>query len=194
MISVEYDLRFYRASLEILQNYLLSRDLYWPPPDVAPQGEPPYQSMTLGSILLSRRRLDHREMMIDQQSELARLDLLRDRLYGKWQTAWEKKAYREVTVRINQWRDFIVDYRDQPDANADRFSTEARSRAMIELLMMELPADHNLTNLRNAIKELDAGLHLHWCIGDFHWPSVLIRSFPETTFWFLYGELVWNRL
>lgn len=189
MVSIEYDLRFYRSALTVLEKYLLSEDLYWPPPDSAPDREPPYQAMTLGSLLLSRKRLDGRNLTTVQQSELTRLDFDRDIISSRWRIAWQKKAEVEVRARINQWRNFIEDYREQPNAHADRLFTEGRSRAMVELLMLDLPSDDFLESYRDALMGLDAALKMRWKSGEFGWSGEIKHSFPEQPYWYLYGTL-----
>lgn len=189
MVSIEYDLRFYRSALTVLEKYLLSEDLYWPPPDLTPEREPPYQAMTLGSLLLSRKRLEGRNTTQVQQAEITRLDFDRDIISTRWRTAWQKKAEVEVRARINQWRNFIVDYREQPIAHADRLFTEARSRVMIELLMLDLPTEEFPNSYRDALLGLDSALKLRWKSGEFGWSSEIQHSFPEEPFWYLYGSL-----
>jgi len=187
--SVEYDLRFYREGLGLLEKYLLSADVYWPAPASAPEGEPPYQSLTLGSLVLARKRLDPRTLSLPQQSEVTRLDLERDSLLFHWQTAVEKKAVQEIRARINQWRNFISDYREYPGAHADRLSTEARSRSMIDLLLDLLPPNELERNLKDTAVGLDAGLRSRWIPGPFIWSDEIQPAFPEHPFWYLYGTL-----
>lgn len=189
MVSIEYDLRFYRAGLAVLERYLLAKDLYWPPPDSPPDGEPPYQALTLGSVLLARKRLEGREMTPAQQAEMTHLDFEIDILGTRWRTAWGQKSVVEIRARINQWRNFIVDLREHPRAHSDRLFTEARSRVMIELLLNGLPLDDTVQNLREALAGLDAALKAHWMPGEFGWPAELMDNFPEVPFWFLYGSL-----
>lgn len=189
MVSVEYDLRFIREGLPLLEKYLLTDDLYWPAPALAPAGEPVYQSMTLGSLLLARKRLERRDLTPTQQAELIKLDFSWDVLSTRWQSAWQKKVEQELRARINQWGNFIAEYQEHPDAQADRLVTEARSRTMIELLMVGLPPNKHAQNLQEALTNLDATLRARWQSGAFNWPEEFSKSFPVAPFWYLYGVL-----
>ena len=56
MPTLEYDLGYLRAALTVLDDYLLSADLYWSIGNSPPRGEPPYPSLTLGGVLLAQAR------------------------------------------------------------------------------------------------------------------------------------------
>ena len=93
--SVDYDFGFLRAAIPILENYLLSKDLYWSLADSPPRGEPAYPQLTIGNFLLAHARLNARGLPIDKQAELERLEIKFGAIAASWRQAWEKKAARE---------------------------------------------------------------------------------------------------
>lgn len=185
MPSAEYDLRYLRAGLELLEKYLLSQDLYWPIGVKTPAGEPPYPPLTLGSLKLSQLRARARVKTSEQQVELARLDEQIDAVRSRWRAAWSQKAAAEFRSRLNLWRNFIEDYREQPAANIDRYSYEVGRRVQLYLLaqdMDDIPqADANLLN------GLDKYLAAVFLSGPFVWEAELAPSFPPDPYWYLYG-------
>lgn len=189
MASAEYDIRFYREGLTTLERYLLSDDLYWPSPATPPHGEPPYQALTLGSLLLAQKRLSVLSLNKEEQSEVAKLQKIQSELKVHWRTAWEKKAAHEIRSRLNQWQNFIADYREMPAAHADGIVTEARSRTMIDLLLAEIHDRATHSEYEKAVTGLDAGLKPFWHKGSFIWAPELASQFPPNSFWYLYGRL-----
>jgi hypothetical protein len=187
MPSVDYDLGYLRAGLAALEGYLLSKELYWNLGANPPPGEPAYPPLTLSSLLLSQARLHARPLDIVQRDELARLDEQIDEVRTRWRVAWERKAAHDFRARLSLWRDFIEEYRERPEANADRYAYEVRRRAMLHLLESEAgdipPAETDL------LAGLDRLLQAVFVPGNFVWEEELAYGFPRDPYWYLYGEL-----
>jgi hypothetical protein len=187
MPSVEYDLRYLRAALVDLEGYLFSQEIYWPIGLTPPRGDPPYPRLTMGGILLARQSLGARSMEPVQSVEMQELIRRLDETRLKWRVAWGIKSARGFSARLTQWKNFIEDYRKQPDNNYDRYAYEARGRAMLQLLQPEA------TEISPGELELLAGLDLiledYFMEGNFVWGPELTLSFPKSQFWYLYGRL-----
>jgi hypothetical protein len=185
MPSPEYDLEYLQSGLLDLQGYLLSKELYWPIGSTPPRGEPPYPRMTLGNLLLARRRLESQQMTGGQKEEFGRLAERLERSQKEWAVAWEQKAQREFSARLNLWRDFLEDYRRKPPANVDRYQYEVTRRAVLELLIpvaKDIPSEE-----QELLSGLDAFLKAVFSSGPFVWEDHIQEAFPQTKFWFLYG-------
>jgi hypothetical protein len=171
MTSPEQDIQFLMESLPQLQAYLLSNELYWPLSGSLPR-------LTLGSLLLALARMDvvqpESAEKYRQQVEIVR---------AKWRMAWEKKAVRETANRLRLWSQFLLDYVSAPEQYADSYPTEARGRAILQLLLREAPD----TPEKATLAELDAILKPRLASGGFLWENKLQAAFPENDFWFLYG-------
>jgi len=187
MPSIEYDLRYIRASLVDLEGYLLSKEIYWPIGIRPPQSDPPYPRLTLGGILISRQSLKGRSMDGAQNKEYQDLTTRIDETRTRWRAAWGAKIAREFTSRLVQWNNFIDDYRKQPENNADRYAYEARGRVMLQL--MEPESEEIRPAEREMVKGLDRILQAHLMAGSFLWDAQLLPSFPISQFWYLYGSL-----
>jgi hypothetical protein len=187
MPSLEYDLRYLRAALIDLEGYLFSSEFYWPIGVAPPRGDPPYPRLTLGGILFARQSLGARPMVPAQADEMNDLIRRLDETRLKWRVAWGTKAARGFSSRLTQWKNFIEDYRKQPENNHDRYAYEARGRVMLQLLQpetAEIP-DGELV----LLTRLDLILENYYYEGNFVWGPELTLSFPKSQFWYLYGRL-----
>ena len=184
---IDYDLRYLAAGLEALEPYLLNSGLYWPPGVEAKAGQPPYPSLTPGSLLLALRRAEIRASADGSQVEFKRIC---DRFYKiktQWLTAWEKKTAQDFHARLGLWRNFLEEFREKPAANLDRYSYEITRRVQLHLLLPEagdLPAAE-----LQMLSGLDRKLKAIFREGDFVWETDLIPAFPKDPFWFLYGMM-----
>jgi hypothetical protein len=172
MTSTVQDIQFLTKSLPQMQDYLLSNELYWPLSNSLPR-------LTIGSVLLSLACLD---VTRPDNARKFRAELEPTRT--RWRTAWEKKAAREMANRLQLWSQYLSDYRHAPES-AGSYSTEVRGRAILQLLLPELPDPSE----KMALAELDAVLKTRLVSGKFVWETGLQAAFPTTDFWFLYGKL-----
>ena len=186
MPKVEYNLRYLQAGVDLLEDYLLSEDVYRPIGVSAPRGKPPYPQLTLGWLLLFARRIATADLTPVQQAEANRLNGQVDLLHTRWRAAWEKKASREFSVRLVQWGNFLQDYRVAPEANYDRYAYEANRRVILQLLRTEA----NISELDQEMLEgFDSILEAYLLPGDFIWDPRLMAGFSQPVFWYLYGSV-----
>lgn len=177
MSSAEKDRAYLEAGIPQLEDYLLSDELFWP---ITARGYD-LPRLTIGGLLLAKARLEARGEQIE--ALFARLDAVR----LKWRVAWETKAGREFQSRFGLWGNYLTDYRQNPEGHADSYPHEVRNRAMLQLLMAELPAK---LPEREALPALDGALRSSMIPGgDFVWDPDLQPGFPREEYWFLYGKL-----
>ncbi|MFM8322997.1 MAG: hypothetical protein ACKOC5_18970 [Chloroflexota bacterium] len=187
MPTAEYDLRYFQAGIDQLENYLLSDDLYWSVQTVQPSGTPPYPQLTPGGLLLARARLDASAQAPDLQARLNQHNLRFEQLVNNWRSAWGKKCRQDFRARLNLWTNFLNEYRDRPAANADRYAYEVQRRVQLQLLAPE--ARDLPTAELESLGGLDALLRALLVPGPFAWETALQPAFPESLFWYLYGGL-----
>ena len=187
MPTFEYDMKYLQAGVDLLEKYLLAADLYWPLGVSAPHGETAYPPLTLGMLLLSRRRAEATAQSPAQQAELERLSARLETVRSQWRTAWGKKAAAEFRARLNLWGDFLSDYRRDPEAHYDRYAYEVGRRVLLKLLGSEaegVPAAQT-----ELLASLDKLLKTILVPGEFVWEPDLAARFPRTEYWYLYGKL-----
>ncbi len=169
MPTPKIDQNYIETALPELKNYLLSDILFYPLMGQLPR-------LTIGGLLLAQRRLWAGNLGTHLDPKLA---TLRD----KWRAAWEKKSARELDARLTLWRNYLNDYRADPENYAADYKHEVRWRVIIELLLAEvdqIPAE---------IIALDELLRVKFIKGKFLWDKNLQSQFAQDKFWFLYGKL-----
>src|SRR3972149_4080497 len=183
--NADYDIDFLQAGVEVLENYLFSKELYWPIGITAPTGERPYPHLTLGALLLAQMRAHAWSLTYGQRDKLARLDEQIDDLRDRWQSAWRRKSAHSFQARLNLWRDFLEDYRRNPQEHASRYGYEAGRRVMLHLLAQE--TDEIPPTGLELLAGLDQLLQAKFVAGEFIWEPEMSPAFPRDTYWYLYG-------
>ena len=187
MTSFLYEISYIQAGLAELESYLLSDELYWPLDVKSIPGERPYPRLTIGGLLIALKRASALPLSVSQQSELRTLENQIETVKNQWRIAWEKKASRGFKARLKMWRDFLEEFKEYPQANADRYDYEVERRVMLHLLSPEVG------QLPQAYKDMVSGLDLRLrralLPGDFIWDPQIASGFPADEYWYLYGSL-----
>ena len=159
-MTIQNDIDYLSAGIPELENYLLSKELYYPLGARLPQ-------LTLGGLLLSLTRAGMKGNVFRAQV---------DTIHSKWQSAWNAKSEREVKARSVLWLDYLAEYRDDTKSGAKLYSQNIRHRAMISLLgKTEHDSDILLRGFFKA--------------GEFIWEEECAQNFPREIFWYLFGTL-----
>ena len=186
MTNPIYELSYIRASLDQLQAYLLSKELFWPVSP--PVGIRSFPKLTLSSLLLAIKKLraisSTSQLDPAQRTETAQLDRKISEIHQKWTAAWEAKAIREFRSRLRQWSHFLNDLEKNEEAHAPYYSSEVRVRVLIALLKEYATEDE-----KQALAQLDAVLQARLKPTDFIWNAELELEFPAQEFWFLYSTI-----
>jgi hypothetical protein len=187
MPSAEHDLRYLEAGVDVLEDYLMSSDIFWPIGISAPSGERPYPQLTLGNLILSSARVHSRELNGTQRAKLAELDEQMGTIRTRWRVAWGRKAANEFRSRLNMWRNYLEEYRENPGGNYDRYAYEVRLRVVLHLLGVE--AEDIPEAEISLLGGLDNLLQAVFVPGGFVWEPELASGFPPDPYWYLYGSL-----
>ncbi len=181
MPTILQDCDFFRIGLQELETYLLSRETYW-----ALSGSRGLPRLTIGGLLLARKRLQARPGRLPSSVNLEALDEALESARRKWRSAWEKKAVLEFRSRLTLWKNYLLDVRQSPEADAADYPHQVQGRVMLHLLLGELPGP---AGDLAGLDDLDKVLRGIWRSGPFLWESALASSFPESDYWYLYGKL-----
>lgn len=184
---MEDALRYLEAGAEVLEDYLLSSHLFWDISSTASKGRRKLPNLTMGGLLLAWKLAQAGARTTEQVARFERASAKVEAVHRRWQVAWENKCRQSFLNRLNMWRNFIEEYRDQPEENADRFAYEVRWRAMLHLLQAEgQPIEPAVLNL---LEMMDKILRHVLRPGPFVWQEELSGGFPQEEYWFLYGQL-----
>ena len=159
-MSTQKDSQYLSAGVPELENYLLSKELYYPLSLNLPQ-------LTLGGILLSLARMGKQAIQFEEQVEAVR---------SKWQAAWDVKSSREVRARSELWINYLAEYRADPKMGVRLYSQNVRYRAMLGLLGKT--EDDSDAFVKSVFRE-----------GKFVWEEECAPNFSRETFWYLFGTL-----
>lgn len=179
-MKLEHDLTYVRLAIPDLEDFLLSKEIFWPLPSAPTQiGQPGLEQLSLGLLRLSVARLQAEP----ENQEASQLAAKMADVRGRWRSNWSKKAVREFGVRTAQWRRALDDLREHSTA----YSRAVRLRAILELLREDmLPGDEPVEY--PVLVGLDHILRGSGEPGAFVWDEGLQSAFPDPQFWFLY----WN--
>lgn len=170
MPNREEDLRYVETGIQELKDYLLSDVLFWPLTAPLPR-------LTIGGLLLAQKRLQAQGAGLHLNTQL-------DAVRNKWRVAWEEKAVREISARFNLWKNYLDDYRTEPQTRAESYAHEIRWRVLLVLLFAELPS---VPVEAEGLSVLDTVLQGKFVSGKFIWDAAIKSGFPQDEFWFLYG-------
>jgi hypothetical protein len=182
------DLKYAAAGLTALEDYLLTKELFWPISLSAAGHGDIFPKLTAGNLLLTFARLQayaiSKTLDSVQQNEFTRLETKFCALKRKWQVAWEKKVSREFTSRLRQWSHYLNEFSQNPDAQAPYYRSEVRLRVLLELLKDDVGGVP-----QKDLSALDESLRAQFIEGDFIWDEGLADGFPQDEYWYLYGQL-----
>jgi hypothetical protein len=176
MDPISKDTAYLQAGIPELKEYLLSRELYWP----VSTRRYDLPRLTLGGLLLALARLSASHQPIEGLTR--QLEAVR----SSWRAAWEAKAGREFKARFELWKNYILDYKFNPEGYADSYPHEVRYRVMLHLLGVELPSHPGEWK---ALNQLDEILRTALVPSTFIWETGLQEAFPSEVYWYLYGRL-----
>jgi hypothetical protein len=183
MKSASNDLRFLSAGLEIFEDYLLSNNPNWP----VSMGAPYHRQFNLGNLELALTRVQTFKLTHAQQTRLDKLNVQINAIREHWRSTWGQKACAEFHVRLNLWRNFLMDYQESAESNFDRYAHEVTHRVQLQLLMNDavgVPAEEI-----QLLDSLDILLRSAFQPGNFIWEADLASGFPPQAYWYLYGKV-----
>jgi hypothetical protein len=173
--------------VELLEDYLLAKEIYWKMNTSSPPGEPGFPALTLGGLLLAKSRISGRQLTAPKDERRSKLIIEIDRIQLKWRTAWRNRAKEEYRSRLDLWRNFLEEFRRDPQGNFDRYGYEINRRVMLQLLSEDLP-DIPISQ-QELLAGLDRVLKGMMVRGDFVWDNELAEGFPPDSFPYLYLTL-----
>jgi hypothetical protein len=159
-MPTQKDNHYLAAGVPELENYLLSRELYYPLSLELPQ-------LTLGGILLSLARMGIQAAKFEAEVGVIR---------SKWRAAWDGKSSREIRARSELWLNYLSEYRADHKTGARLYPQNVRYRTMLSLL-------------GKAEEDSDAFVKSVFKEGKFVWEEECAPNFSRETFWYLYGTL-----
>lgn len=191
MQSIDYNLELLTRMLAEFNDFLLSKETFWPLGEAADSGGPPFPRLSLGQLLLTLDELQvQAELMAPKQiQQFQKLRQRFDVIRSERPANLEKKALDEHRQRANLWKAYVTDLREAERA-VDSYSQDVTHRVLLNRLMTfidqgSLPEESNA-----KVETADAGLRAIFQQGGFIWHPRLKPIYDRTEFWYLYGRPV----
>ena len=188
--SLARDLDEFEQMVERLEDYLLGDAMYLPLGGGFFRGSSTPQ-MTLGALLLRRRRLRHLRAKL-KRADAVRLDAAlaqHGRLQQEWTLHYDKKLRQEVPLRLRVMAGFFRECSENPRDCASAYPVEALRRSIIQEIMLAMAEfGYDKGDLSAAVRPADQALRRILRAGEFIWSPVLEEVYPRTMFWWLYGS------
>ena len=187
MDKVEDNLRYQEGGVEVLEDYLLSSEMFWAIGTPAAEEGVELPRLTMGGLLLAWALVRASPRSPEQELRFTGVDMQIEALRKKWRVAWGRKCQHSFHPRLMMWRNFLEEYRAEPKENAGRYPHEVRWRLMLHLLQKDAqPIGQAELGL---LSTLDSLLRHVLRSGAFVWEADQAGGFPPEEYWYLYGYL-----
>jgi hypothetical protein len=180
------DLQILEAMAAEMDEYLRSQTLFWP---MIKSNLP---RLTIGGYLMRQHRLESLQDLLDD-TEQERLNGAKD----NFNTAlvekivrFEGRAHDELRARLRQWGEYLKELHDKSLGMGDYYKSHVQTRAMIAALVQKLrERPYELDErVQEQLEIYDKVLRNYWMPGEFTWPVEWKPAYPESEYWWLYGQ------
>lgn len=178
MFTLESDLKYVESAIPVLEDFILSNDLYWPLAG-SPSGT--------GSDQLSLGMLEVMEMRLLALPETHPLRKRAVAFYGqidtvlhRWQSNYRQKAVREWHARMRQWQSYLGELRHNPQ-RLHTYAYEVRLRLILDIFSDWVEAAD-----LEVLAALDLSVLSNLNEGHFIWEPEITSGFPASRYPFLY--------
>lgn len=148
-------------------------------------------SLTVGALLMRLRRLNSftDQLSPAQREQLARIQATHDAVAKEWRVHYEAKMLREANSRLDAMKTFFDECAQSP-ANCPRnYLPEVLRRTIVEELRIAMQ-ERNIDEgeIKHKAQTTDSRLRRYVQPSHFIWASELQPAYPQTQFWWMYGE------
>lgn len=169
--GIEEERRFIDRSAEELDQYLSSEVLLWRMAGID-------LPLCPGNLMLTSDRLT----AVSDSATKQTISTIKDLIKGR-RIAWEKKVNKELPMRVNQWQEQVREIHQYGILDAS-YHYSVRTRVILKLLMTETRYPDNERELQ--ISQADETLLAMAKPGAFVWDEVLVDTFPQKAYPYLY--------
>jgi hypothetical protein len=190
VLDTKLELNYLYEAVPLLDKYLESKELFWQLPGIAREPGFAFGALTIGVVLLMLKRAKGRSLPEKLAAERGDYEtrIFQSKIHNE--KAWMKKVGQDFTNRARLWEKSLNEYRDDRIAAISSYPTQVSQRVIMQLLWEEQDSSSLLlTPLQFMIQTMDAALKQIFIPGAFIWDPELQPSFPEGTYWYLYGMM-----
>jgi len=185
---IKEDVALLTLSVEALERYLLSAELYWPLfPHKNMKQLNPHSRLTPGNLLLSMQRLSAIPFGKEEQTEIDATVAAFNRVRSAWKSHWIRKAQQEHQARMDLWHCFLRDLFEDRKQYAANYAYAVRWRVILHLLGAEEYSVPESTLI--TLSAMDDSLKAISLEGPFLWGENIKPGFSELVYWYLYRKI-----
>ena len=190
MDTTEDYIRYLEGGTAVLEDYLLSSEMFWAIGVPAAEAGTELPRLTMGGLMLAWALARAGPKSAEQRRRFESVEARIEAVRKRWRVAWGRKCEHSFHTRLMMWRNFLEEYRSEPKQNAERYPHEVRMRLMLHLLQKDAQPIGE-AELR-LLSTLDSLLRHVLRPGGFVWDAERAGGFPPEEYWFLYGYLPRN--
>lgn len=187
--SIRRDLSQLEQMTDRLEDYLVGDQLYLPLAGNYSRASSMPQ-LTLGALLLRRRRLTALRATLEQKQQL-RLDAAASKhaaIQAEWTLHYGEKLKQEVPSRLSQMAAFFRDCKDNPAGAAAAYPPEALRRTFVqEIILAMAEFGYDEKDISPRVGRADTALRRVLQAGPFIWSPEMESVYPRPVFWWLYA-------
>jgi hypothetical protein len=98
MATTEDHLRYLEGGVEVLEDYLLSSEMYWSVGVPSSEKGRELPRLTMGGLLLARAIIRGSQMSSTQQERFKKVQAQIEEIHTRWRVAWERKCQRSFSM------------------------------------------------------------------------------------------------
>ncbi|MEZ4517352.1 MAG: hypothetical protein R3C44_11140 [Chloroflexota bacterium] len=179
------ELAVMQAMAAHIEGYLASDVTRW---DMGVAGMPP---MTIGGILMRRRRLDALDARLTPEQRRIRDETNQqfDEALVEKVVRFEQRAQDELHARLREWTNYLRDLPSRSAAKPETYAFVADTRVVIGVLIDKLrePPYQLAPRISRDLAAVDRRLQSIWNGGPFIWDAIWEPAYPGDDYWYLYG-------
>ncbi len=186
MHEIAYSLELLGTMLEEFNDFLLSKETFWPLGSASRTGRP-FPRLSLGQLLLTRDelRVQAEEMEPKQIEAYSQLEEKWQQIREERAANLEKKALAEISQRLNLWRAYVQELRETSQ-RGESYPTDVRHRVLLTKLR-SFVGKEELEPIEESLRHFDSRFRPIFRGGSFVWHPRLKPLYEEQEYWFLYG-------
>ncbi len=145
--------------------------------------------LTIGGLLMRLHRLALLDNLLsdEQRERLATAQQQVDSVKQEWLVAYTNKTTDELTMRINEWNQFLNEGRQNQDECREMYPAMVEKRVMAQVLANEARELNALTpEIEKRLNGIDSQLQGYFKAGSFVWDQRLQGTYPQDQYGFLY--------
>jgi len=145
--------------------------------------------LTIGGLLIRLHRLAllHNLLSDEQRARLATAQQQADSVKQAWLVAYTHKTTDELTMRINEWNQFLNDCVRNEDECSEMYPSLVEKRVLAQVLANEARELNALTpEIEKRLSGIDSQLQGYFKAGSFVWDQRLQQAYPQDHYGFLY--------